>query len=63
MKEVSHKRPHIIPFKKKDFIYLFDTESTSRGSGREREREKQTPHQAGSQIWGLILGLWDHDLS
>ena len=33
-------------FKKKDFIYLFDTkrerERTSRGSNR--EREKQTPH-------------------
>ena len=31
-------------FFKKDFIYLFDRESTSRGSGRQSEREKQAPH-------------------
>ena len=27
-----------------DFFFLFDRESTSRGNGRQRKREKQTPH-------------------
>ena len=29
----------------------------------QREREKQAPHQAGSQRWGSIPGHWDHGLS
>ena len=37
-------------------------ESTSQGEGQ-REREKQTPHWAGSLMQGLITGPWDHDLS
>ena len=27
------------------------------------QREKQTPHTAGSPTWALIPGPWDHDLS
>ena len=30
---------------------------------REEEREKQSPCWAGSPMWGLIPGPWDHDLS
>ena len=47
----------------KDVIYLFDRESTSRGSGRQREREKQAPRWAGSLMWDSIPGPRDHDLS
>ena len=36
-------------FFSKDFIYLYDRESTSRGSSRQREREKDV---------GLDLGSW-----
>ena len=52
---------NLIPFlkKKNDFIYLRETERESMS----REREKQTPYWAGSQIQSLISGLWDHDLS
>jgi len=28
----------------------------------QREREKQIPHRAGSQMWGSISRPWDHDL-
>lgn len=50
---------------KKYFIYLFERgrESTSRGSRRQREREKQVPHWAGSPMQGSNLRPWDHDLS
>jgi len=59
----SHLNP--LPFLFKDFTYLFDREleSTSRGSGRQREREKQDLRRAGSPTWGSIPGPWDHDLS
>ena len=54
-------------FLKKEFIYLTEKEreieSTSGRSGRRREREKQAPRWAGSQMQGLNLGPWDHDLS
>ena len=45
------------------FIHLTECmwESTRRLSSR--EREKQTPCQAGSPMWGLIWGPQDHDLS
>jgi len=36
---------------------------TSRGCGRQREREKQTPRGAGSPLWDLIPGPRDHYLS
>ena len=42
----------------KDFIYLFYRESTSRGSGRKREREKQAPRGAGSPTQGLTPGRY-----
>ena len=29
----------------------------------ERKKEMQTPHWAGSQMWGSVPGCWDHDLS
>ena len=44
-------------------FYLFDRESTSRGSGRQREREKQAPHGAGSLMWDSILGPRNHNMS
>ena len=48
----------------KDFICLFERERdrliTSRGEG---QRQRQTPHQAGSLMWGSIPGPRDHDLS
>ena len=48
----------------RDFIYLrkrvCDRESMSQGEG---QREKQTPHWAGSLMQGLIPGPWDHSLS
>jgi len=47
----------------KDFIHLFDRESTSRKSSKQREREKQDPHWAESLTPSLIPGPWDHDLS
>ena len=34
--------------------------SIERGEG---QREKQTPHRAGSPMWDPIPGLQDHDLS
>jgi len=37
--------------------------STSRGSSRQRKREKQAPCSAGSPMWGSIPGPRDHDLS
>jgi len=43
----EHNRIEIIIFFKILFIYLREeraSKSTSRGSGRQREREKQTPH-------------------
>ena len=48
----------------KYFIYLKEREreTTSQGEGL-REREKQTPHWAGSLMRGSILGHRDHDLS
>lgn len=46
----------------KDFIHLFDRKrerkSTSRESGRQRERKKQTHRQAGSPRWLWIPGSW-----
>ena len=30
---------------------------------REEEREKQTPHRAGSLMWSWIPKPWDPDLS
>ena len=50
-------------FFKRVFTYLFDRESTSKGSGRQREMEKQAPHGAGSTTQGWIPGPWVHDLS
>jgi len=42
----------------KDFIYLFDRASKrrSRGSCRQREREKQVSHRAEGPMWGSIPG-------
>ena len=37
--------------------------STGRQSGRQRQREKQAPRRARSQMWDSIPGRWDHDLS
>jgi len=34
-----------------------------RKQGEKREREKQTPHGAGSPMWDSIPGPWDYDLS
>ena len=45
----------------KDFIYVLEREREAGGGAEENER--QTPHSAGSPVWGSILGLWDHDLS
>ena len=44
---------------------LFDREREpeSRGSGGQREREKQALHQAGRPMQGSFPGPWDHDLS
>ena len=42
----------------KDFIYLL---MKDRERQRYRQREKQTPHKI--QMWDLILGLQDHNLS
>ena len=49
-------------FKKKDFIYLFERESMSSEESK-REREKQTPHGAGSPMRDSIPVLQDHALS
>ena len=43
------------------FIYLRETEH--KRVDRQRKNEKQTPYWAGSLMWGLIPGPWDHDLS
>ena len=55
---------HVLFFKK---FYLFDIEklraSTSRGNGRQRERERSMlPEGQGTQH-GLHPRTWDHDLS
>ena len=43
---------------------LFERESVWEStSGREGQREKQTPHWAGSPMRGSNPGPWDHDLS
>ena len=50
----------------KDFISLFYRERklrTSGRSGRQREKEKQTPCWAGSPMQDLIPAPWDPDLS
>ena len=44
-RETKHKRL----FKKRFyFIYMTETERTSRGDGRQREREEQTHRRAGT---------------
>ena len=44
-------------------FYLFETvRELEQGEGQ-REREKQTPHWAGSPMCGLIPGPQDHDLT
>ena len=43
----------------KDFIYLFARENMHVTG--ERQRKKQTPGWAGSPMWDLIPGPWDHD--
>ena len=40
-----------------------ERERESRRSDRQRGKEKQTPHRAGSPTQGLIPGSQDHDLS
>ena len=44
----------------KIFIYLCEREHKrehKQGDGK-RQREEQTPHRAGSLMWGLIPGFW-----
>ena len=55
----------VIFFFFKEFLYLLDRESTSRGSARQRERvrEKQAPRGARNQMQDSIMGSWDRDLS
>ena len=43
-------------------LFIYWTESTSKGSGRQKEREKQASHRAGSPIQNSIPGPWDQDL-
>lgn len=43
-------------------IYLFEKTEQNQGEWQ-REREKQTPHRAGSLTQGSIPGPWDHELS
>ena len=45
------------------FIYLTERKRSQVGREAGRERGKQTPCWAESQIWGSIPGPWDHDLS
>ena len=47
----------------KDFIWERERESmhTSKGSGRQRQREKQVPWGAGSLMWGFHPRALDHD--
>jgi len=50
----------------KGFIYLFDRDTAREGTqaGRVGEGEAGFPWEgAGSLMWSLIPGLWDHDLS
>jgi len=42
-------------------FYLFDRDSTSRGSSRGRGRSRLPAEQGAQQ--GSIPGRWDHDLS
>ena len=51
----------IFIFKKR--FYLFIWQSMSRGSRRQRRREKQAPCWVGSPTQGVIPGPWGHDLS
>lgn len=48
------KTPSDPPFFKKDFIYF--RERTSKHTQGEGQREKQSPHRAGSLLWGSIPG-------
>lgn len=58
-----------INFLKILFVFVFETEQSERaqavggGSEGQREREKKTPHRAGSLMQRSILGPQDHDLS
>ena len=45
----------------KDFIYLRETQDTSRGS--DRQRENQVLHRARSLMRDSIPGPWGHELS
>ena len=64
LKIIVHHRFVWVFFKKILYISLTERVSPSRGSGRQREREKQAPHGAGSpMMWDSIPGPWDHDLS
>ena len=45
------------------FLFIYLTESTSRQSDRQREREKQAFRWARSLMWDSIPGPWNHDLS
>ena len=47
----------LIHFKKIFYFFVWQRESTSRRSGRQREREKLAPCWAESSMWGLIPGL------
>ena len=44
-------------------FYLFDKESEHTQGEQQRAREKQAPWGAGSLMWDLIPGPWDHGLS
>ena len=44
-------------------FYLFERKRAQEQGEGKGEREKQTPHWAGSLSQGWIPGPWDHDLS
>ena len=52
-----------IYFLRRFYLFIWQTEITSRQRGRQRERGKQAPRWAESPMWGSIPGLWDHDPS
>lgn len=47
----------------KKILCIYLSERTWVGGGAKGEDEKQTPHWAGSLMWGSISGCWDHDPS
>ena len=60
----QHSLLHILLFVKTSFIYLRERKKTHMsGVGGVEGKKQAHPLLSRGQVWGLIPGLWNHDLS